>query len=381
MAKKTVKAEDINKLDALRKLTNSKEFRDLGGSIGVGADVSYEKLETPFFQLNRAIGGGFPRTKHTCITGHPGTGKTVLVLHTIAYHQARNPDFVCAFFDAEDALDPDWMGRLGVDVDRLLIVQGLEKLEDYLDTFKKISHSGMVDMMVLDSIGAASPGSELQTKGGADRSVGDDTQGLQARKYGQFFRMTTPAVSRNKIAAIFIAQVYTDINSYGGATMIKGGKAFEHHTHLRLMSRRARDKTTAKKVVMADGLDKEIELGWDMMVRVDKTKQSATEGQEVSLPFRKGAGIVKEESAIITAMNFGIINQSGPWFNWGDHKWKGKAATITHFRENDTDLKALSEELERVVEDEVTEIEKIYGYQEPRGAQEDPVGDEDASKD
>ena len=193
-----------------------------------------------------------------------------------------------------------------------------------------------------------------------DRSVGDDTQGLQARKYGQFFRMITPAISKNKIASVFIAQVYTDINSYGGMTMVKGGNAFKHFTHVRLMSRRARDKQVTK-VKMPDGAIKEVELGWDMVLRVDKTKQSATEGHEVTLPFRKGAGIVMEEAAIITAINFGIILKAGAWYTWEEHRWQGKVATITHFKENDTDLEKLSEELMRVADEEIVGIESIYG--------------------
>lgn len=377
MVKKDKQDEPVktkaDKLNDLRKLLAKKEFQEKGGIIGIGADVSYEKLETPFFQVNRAAGGGFPRTKHTCISGHPGTGKTVLVLHTIAYHQAKNPDFVAAFLDVENALDPAWMERLGVDINRLAIVTGLEKLEDYLDAYIRLANTGYIDMMVLDAIGAASPRGEIESKGGTSRSVGDDTQGLQARKYGQFFRMVTPAVSRNNIASIFLAQVYTDINSYGGVTMVKGGKAFEHFTHLRLMTRRARDKNTIK-VTMPDGQVKEVELGWDMHVRVDKTKQSTTEGHEVVLPFRKGAGIVGEEAAIITAINLGLIQQTGAWYVWGDHKWQGKNAAIAHFKDNGTDLEKLSEELTRAVEEETVEIEKIYGGPATGAPQKDPMG-------
>jgi len=351
---------ELTKAEQLAKLLKKKEYQSFGGTIGVGADVGYEKLATPFFQLNKAMGGGFPRTKHSCISGHPGTGKTVLLLHTIAYHQAKDPDFTAAFFDAEDALDPAWMERLGIDLGRLVIVQNLDKLEDYLDTYKKIAMTGLVDMMVLDSIGASSPRGELESKGGVDRSVGDDTQGLQARKYGQFFRMVTPAVSKNKIASVFIAQVYTDINSYGGMMMVKGGNAFAHHTHMRLLARRSRDKQVTK-VAMADGVIKDVELGWDMHVRVDKTKQSATEGHEVTLPFRKGAGIVKEEAAIITAINFGLVNKSGAWYTWEEQRWQGKAAVIAHFKNNDTDLERLSDELMRVADEEIVGIESIYG--------------------
>jgi len=371
-----VATKELTKAEQLAKLLKKKEFQDFAGDgvIAIGANIEYEKLATPFFQLNRAIGGGFPRTKHTCISGHPGTGKTVILLHTIAYHQAQDPDFVAAFFDAEDALDPAWMERLGIDLSRLVIVQGLDKLEDYLDAYIKIANTGLVDMMVLDSVGAAPPRGEMETKGGAARSVNDDTQGLQARKYGQFFRMVTPAISKNKIASIFIAQVYTDINSYGGMTMVKGGNAFKHFTHLRLMTRRARDKQTTK-VSMADGSVKEVELGWDMLVRVDKTKQSATEGHEVSLPFRKGAGIVMEEAAIITAINFGIISKNGAWFNWEDLKWQGRPAVIAHFKKNDTDLERLSEELMRVADEEVVGIESIFGDPNEGTPQQDPQGE------
>ena len=143
-----------SRTEQLRKLLQKKEYQDFAGDgvIGIGSDIAYEKLATPFFQVNRAMGGGFPRTKHTCISGHPGTGKTVLILHTIAYHQAKDPEFVAAFFDAEDALDPAWMERLGIDLQRMVIVQGLNKLEDYLDAYIKIARTGLVDMMVLDSI-------------------------------------------------------------------------------------------------------------------------------------------------------------------------------------------------------------------------------------
>lgn len=364
--------QELSKLEKLGKLLKKKEFQSLDGTVGVGAHFSYEKLETPFFQVNAAIGGGFPRTKHSCISGHPSTGKNVLVSHTIAYHQAQDEDFVCAFFDVENSLDPAWLERLGVDLDRLILVTGLQKLEDYLDVYINIAKTGYVDMMVLDAIGAASPRGELESKGKQARSVGDDTQGLQARKYGQFFRMVTPVVARNNVASIFLAQVYTDINSYGGLTLVKGGNAFKHFTHLRLMTRRSRDKTTAK-IQMPDGLIKEVELGWDMHIRVDKTKQSATEGHEVVLPFRKGAGIVAEEAAIITAINLGIIEQNGAWFAWGDEKWQGKNATIAHFKENTRDLEKLSEELTRAVERETVDIETRFAGPEEGAPQKDPM--------
>jgi len=367
-----VKAKKVDRLVEIQRMLKKKEFQELGGAIGIGSDMTYEKLETPFFQINKAIGGGFPRTKHTCVSGHPGTGKTVLILHTIAYHQARDPDFVCAFLDVENSLDLDWMRRLGIDTDRLIIVTKLEKLEDYLDVFLKIAASGYVDMIVLDSVGAAAPRGELHSKGGQLRSVEDDTQGLQARKYGQFFRMVTPLVAKNNIASILIAQVYTDINSYGGMTMVKGGNAFKHFTHLRLMSRRSRDKTVTK-IRMPDGAIREIELGWDMHIRVDKTKQSATEGQEVVLPFRKGAGIVAEEAAIITAINLGIIEKNGAWLNWGEHKWHGEPKTIAHFKKNGTDLEKLSDELMRVVEEETVTVESVYGSPNVGAPQQDPI--------
>lgn len=360
-----------DRLKQLQKMFKKKEWSGLGGLIGTGADLEYEKLETPFFQVNAATGGGFPRTKHTCISGHPGTGKTVLALHTIAYHQAKDKNFVAAFLDVENSLDPPWMTRLGVDVERLVIVTKLAKLEDYLDAYLKIAGTGYVDMILLDAIGAASPRGEIESKGGTARSVGDDTQGLQARKYGQFFRMVTPLVARNNIASILLAQVYTDINSYGGMTLVKGGNAFHHFTHLRLMTRRSRDKTTTK-IMMPDGQTKEVELGWDMHIRVDKTKQSMTEGQEVVLPFRHGAGIVAEEAAIITAMNLGLIERAGAWFKWGDDKWQGKAAVIAHFKENTRDLERLSEELTRAIEEEATKIENVFGGPLPGAPQEDP---------
>jgi len=178
---------------------------------------------------------------------------------------------------------------------------------------------------------------------------------LQARKFGQWARMATPRVARHNIEVIMIAQVYSAITSYGGIWEVKGGNQLKHTTHLRLMTRRSKDERTAT-VKMPDGNKKIVNLGWQLHIKVDKSRQSGSEGHEIILPFRNGAGIVKDEAAVLTALSFGLIERSGAWYTWKDERIQGKENVIKHFIENQEHAAQLAQELEAWAENDTIEI-------------------------
>ena len=323
---------------------------------GDKVDISYSKFDTPFPTLSVLTGGGFPRGRFTCISGPPGTAKTTLLLHQLAHLQQQDENLSTLWIDAENAFDPVWAQRLGVDTDSMIFVQKLPTLEAYMNALVGLIDTGGIDIAVVDSIGASAPRGEIESKGGKSRDLHDDTMALQARKYAQFCRVATPKIARNNTSVILIAQVYQDINSYGGLWMVKGGNALKHATYLRLMTRRSRDKTSTK-VVMPDGVIKEIDLGWTLHIRIDKTKQNAREGHEIALPFRCGAGLVAAEAAVITAMQMGLIERRGAWYSYDEKQWQGRTGAIEYFMQDPEALAVLSHELIALVDEETVELE------------------------
>lgn len=331
-----------------------KAIKDLnlpeGAVCGFGdvVEVDAERIETPFPSLNLAT-SGLPRGRIICMSGAPGTAKTTLALHCMAKALEDHPDWIALWVDAENTFDKKWATKLGVDLTRVVIIQGLLNLEAYLDAFNRIVATGGIQFAVIDSVGCSAPLGEIQSKGGEARCLTDDTVALQARVYSKWSRLAVPSVATNKVVAILIAQIYTDINSYGGLPQTKGGNALKHATSLRLMTRRAKEKQTVK-VRMPDGTPKEIEVGWEMHIRIDKTKLNEKEGYEIVLPFRRGAGIVAAEAAIQAAMRFGLVSQKGSFYEYRDSKWRGRKAVVDHFMGNPAALDELTGRLVALVE-------------------------------
>lgn len=345
-----------NKKDRIRTIKSLIKGLDLpdGAVIGFGSDIEIEsrKIPTPIPTLNALCGGGFPVGKFTCISGPPGTSKSTLCLHWVAHIQATT-DRVCCWIDSENSFDSAWASKLGVNVNELLLVTNLRSLEEYLNVFNRVVNSDLAGAIVVDSVGAMAPKGEIEDKKGVTRRLEDDTMGLQARKMSQFFRINTSCVSRHGVAVVMIAQVYSNINAYGGIWEVKGGNAFKHATHLRIMTRRSKSKEIERDVLMPDGKVIKLPVGFDMHVKIDKTRQSETEGQSIVLPFSYGLGINVAKATVLTAIAYDIIQQAGAWFNWNGEKWQGKQTVIDYFTDNPESYTLLVEQLEQEAVDDI----------------------------
>ncbi len=320
-----------------------KKFKIQGAKIGIASemDLEYAKMKTPFPSVNLITGGGFPHGKTTCITGPSGSGKSCLAAQTMAYNQVINPELVCLWIDAENSWDSEWMEKLGVDVSRVFVAQLMEDLEETLNMIIDLVKDKAVDLIVYDSIGALASRAEFETAGGKQRGVDDSDVGLIARKMSKFFRMVTQKLGRSGCVNLMIGQVYTTPTQYGGIDTVKGGNSFKHHTHLRLMTRRTKDEAKRLKVTMPDGEKRFVVTGWKQQIKIDKTKQSATEGYAVTVPFSTGTGLIAAESCILSALQTGLIEQKGAWYFWKDEKFQGKPKAMAYFLDNEEEYAEL----------------------------------------
>ncbi len=291
--------------------------------IGTGSDpeiqkwLDYEKVPTGFAALDVILDGGFPKGKYSIVAGVEQSCKTTLLLHTVANRLAARPDAVWAWVDAENSLDKKWAEKHGIDMDRF-IIEKPAVMEDLMDTVIHMTGTGALDGIVVDSIGALTPKAELQKKKddkGITKSMSDDTMAMLARKAGQFFRMANEPVFRTQTACILIGHVYSTMDEYNPYE-VKGGNAMKHWGHLRIMSRRRRgDQESKKKTMMPSGQEKDLYLAFEAVFGVDKTRQGAHYGHEVSIPFVYGEGLSNSKSVIDMAFAYNVIEGAGAWFS------------------------------------------------------------------
>lgn len=226
---------------------------------------------------------------------------------------------------------------------RLIVIKdGI--MEDVLDRVIEISKLGLVRAVVVDSVGGLTPRQEVETSEGEDQSLGKSHMLDLQRKMGQFFRMINPFVSRTNCAVILIAHVYQDPNAQG-AYKVKGGNSLKHWSHIRLMMSRANDQATKDKVLMPDGEEREIMLGFDVIIKLDKTRQNEREGQSVVIPYRYGIGLDSTESTISIGINLGIIQRAGAWYKYKDTKLQGRLEVSNFFKENQSSYQELVKDI------------------------------------
>lgn len=277
--------------------------------LGQTAFKAHPFISTGSIAIDQALGiGGFPRGRIIEIYGPESSGKTTLSLHAIA--EAQKAGGICAFIDAEHAMDPIYAKKIGIDIDKLVISQP-DFGEQALDIAEVLIRSGSIDLLVIDSVAALVPKNEL------DGDMGDQHIGLQARLMSQALRKLTPIVHKSKTAIIFINQIRHKIGglAFMNKETTSGGNALKFYASIRLDIRRI---ATLKKN------DKPI--GNRVSVKVVKNK--------VAPPFKKvevdiifGEGISKELDVLDAAIGYNIISQSGAWFTMGDKK-------IAHGRDN-----------------------------------------------
>lgn len=299
-------------LDAIRTKFGEDSIMKLGDKPRVGVDA----ISTGSIGLDAALGvGGLPRGRIIEIFGPESSGKTTLSLHVIA--EAQKMGGICAFIDAEHAMDPEYSKRLGVKIDELLISQP-DTGEQALEIVDSLVRSGKLDVIVIDSVAALTPKDEIEGDMGAYHV------GKQARLMSQALRKLTAIVAKSKTIVIFINQIRMQIGvMFGNPETTPGGKALKFYTSVRLDIRRIAQIKKGDEI-----------MGGRTRVKVVKNKVAAPFRQtEFDLMYNEG--ISREGELIALGEKFGIMKKSGNSYEYGDTKLgRGYDATRQFLREN-----------------------------------------------
>ncbi|HWM47941.1 MAG TPA: recombinase RecA [Xanthobacteraceae bacterium] len=278
--------------------------------------LDIETVSTGSLGLDIALGvGGLPRGRVVEIYGPESSGKTTLALHTVA--EAQRKGGICAFVDAEHALDPVYARKLGVNVDDLLISQP-DHGEQALEIADTLVRSGAVDVLVIDSVAALVPRSELEGE------MGDSQPGLQARLMSQALRKLTASINRSNTMVIFINQIRMKIGvMYGSPETTTGGNALKFYASVRLDIRRIgaikeRDET----------------VGNQTRVKVVKNKL-APPFKQVEFDIMYGEGVSKMGELIDLGVKAGVVEKSGSWFSYDSQRiGQGRENAKTFLKQN-----------------------------------------------
>jgi recombination protein RecA len=263
--------------------------------------MDVETVSTGSLGLDIALGiGGLPRGRVVEIYGPESSGKTTLALHCLA--EAQKKGGICAFIDAEHALDPIYSRKLGVNVDDLLISQP-DAGEQALEIADTLVRSGAVDVLVIDSVAALVPRAELEGE------MGDSQPGLQARLMSQALRKLTASINRSNTMVIFINQIRMKIGvMYGSPETTTGGHALKFYASVRLDIRRIGAIKERDEVV-----------GNQTRVKVVKNKL-APPFKQVEFDIMYGEGISKNGELIDLGVKAGVVEKSGTWFSYDSQR-------------------------------------------------------------
>jgi len=294
------------------------------------ARLAIEAIPTGAISLDAALGiGGVPRGRIIEIFGPESSGKTTLALTITA--QAQKLSGLAAFIDAEHALDPIYAKKLGVDTDNLIISQP-DTGEQALEITETLVRSGALDIIVIDSVAALVPKSEIEGE------MGDAQMGMQARLMSQAMRKLTGVISKSNVCVIFINQIREKIGvMFGNPETTTGGRALKFYSSVRLDIRRTASVKDGDEVT-----------GSRVKVKVVKNKV-APPFKEAEFDIMYGSGISTEGDLADMAINLGLIEKSGTWFTLGQERMQGRENLKRFLVENPEVLKDIDQKVRRKV--------------------------------
>ena len=290
-----------------------------GSIMKLGAEGAVQDItasSTGSLGLDIALGiGGLPMGRIIEIYGPESSGKTTLTLHCVAEQQKAGG--VCAFVDAEHALDPQYAKKLGVDIDELLISQP-DTGEQALEITDTLVRSGAVNMVIVDSVAALTPKSELEGE------MGDSSVGVQARLMSKAMRKLTGSISKSNCMVIFINQIRMKIGvMFGSPETTTGGNALKFYSSVRLDIRR-----------IGSIKDRDEIVGNQTKVKIVKNKV-APPFKQVEFEIMYGEGISKMGELLDMGVAGGIVDKSGSWFSYGDERiGQGRINAKAYLRDN-----------------------------------------------
>jgi recombination protein RecA len=313
---KTMGTRDTAAIDAAIREIKTKFGDESIMMLGAQPKVDVDAIPTGSIGLDWALGiGGYPRGRILEIFGPESSGKTTLSLHAIAEAQKRGG--VCAFIDAEHALDPEYAKKIGVKLDELLVSQP-DTGEQALEIVESLVRSGKVDIIVVDSVAALTPKDEIEGE------MGSYQVGKQARLMSQALRKLTAIVSKSKTIVIFINQIRMQIGvMFGNPETTTGGKALKFYTSIRIDIRRIAQIKKGEEVV-----------GGRHRIKVVKNKVAAPfRVTEFDLMYNEG--VSTEGELLALGERLGLVHKSGSSYSFGDEKLgRGYDASRTYLREN-----------------------------------------------
>ena len=284
-------------------------------------------IPTGALNLDLALGiGGVPRGRVVEIYGPEASGKTTLALSIVA--QAQKAGGEAAFIDAEHALDPIYSRRLGVDIDNLLVSQP-DTAEQALEIADMLVRSGALDIIVVDSVAALVPRAEIEGE------MGDSHVGLQARLMSQALRKLTGTISKSRTTAIFINQLREKIGvMFGNPETTPGGRALKFYSSVRMDIRRIESLKVGTDIV-----------GNRVRVKVVKNKM-APPFRQAEFDIMYGEGISREGTVVDLAVDMGVVQKSGAWYNYGEERiGQGRENTKQFLKENPVMLNKIQEQI------------------------------------
>ncbi len=325
-----VESSQMDKTKALDAALSQIERAFGKGSImrmGQGQVVEVQTVSTGSLGLDIALGiGGLPKGRIVEIYGPESSGKTTLALHTIA--EAQKSGGICAFIDAEHALDPIYARKLGVNLDDLLISQP-DAGEQALEIADTLVRSGAIDILVVDSVAALTPKAELEGE------MGDSLPGMQARLMSQALRKLTASISKSNCMVIFINQIRMKIGvMFGSPETTTGGNALKFYASVRLDIRR-----------IGSIKDREEVVGNQTRVKVVKNKL-APPFRQVEFDIIYGEGVSKSGELVDLGVKANIVEKSGAWFSYNSQRLgQGRENAKQFLRDNP----AIADEIELAI--------------------------------